>query len=87
MNCKRRLNFIFPTILVLGFDHMSQATPTMIKVSQGQMLSPSRHCDVMISGMQMNGVHVEYPPVSIVGNNIQSQVNIKRNVCSTNELN
>lgn len=76
MNCKRRLNFTFPTILVLGFNHMSQATPTMIQVSQGQMLSPSHHSDVMISGMQMNGVHGEYPPVSMVGNNIQSQVNM-----------
>ena len=56
---------------------MGQSTPTMIQVSQGQMISPSRHSDVMISGMQMNGVHGEYPPVSMVGNNVQSQVRIK----------
>jgi hypothetical protein len=56
---------------------MSQGTPTMIQASQGQMMSPSRHSDVMISGMQMNGVHGEYPPVSMVGNNVQSQVGIK----------
>lgn len=56
-----------------GYGHMSQTTPTMIQVSQGQMMSPSRHSDVMISGLQMNGVHGEYPPVSMVGNNVQSQ--------------
>ena len=60
---------------------MSQTTPTMIQVSQGQMMSPSRHSDVMISGLQMNGVHGEYPPVSMVGNNVQSQVRIKRCYC------
>ena len=56
---------------------MSQTTPTMIQVSQGQMMSPSRHSDVMISGMQLNGVHGEYPPVSMVGNNVQQQVSLK----------
>ena len=60
---------------------MSQTTPTMIQVSQGQMMSPSRHSDVMISGLQMNGVHGEYPPVSMVGNNVQSQVRINRCYC------
>ena len=57
---------------------MNQTAPSMIQVSQGQMMSPSRHSDVMISGMQMNGVHGEYPPASMVGNNVQSQVGIMK---------
>uniref|UniRef100_UPI00397EBCE5 hypothetical protein n=1 Tax=Salmonella sp. s54925 TaxID=3159674 RepID=UPI00397EBCE5 len=57
-----------------GYPHMNQNAPTMIQASQAQMMSPSHHSDVMISGMQINGVHNEYPPVSMVGNSVHSQV-------------
>ena len=64
---------------------MSQNTPTMIQASQAQMMSPSHHSDVMISGMQMNGVHGDYPPVTMVGNTVQSQVR-RDTVCFPNRL-
>lgn len=53
---------------------MNQNAPTMIQASQAQMMSPSHHSDVLISGIQMNGVHGEYPPASMVGSTVQSQV-------------